>query len=213
MSSPSCPALSTPCELNWRWPFSNNFWWLSFVCWAGALAMSRKKRDRAGHKSQLREGKELGLISDRFSDWIRDTTLVGRERERREEDITFRLLFLCVYIYLHFCTRVCVCVVLVELKGVDALRESRKKRALKIATTRANWLLATRLQRYCFILFFDSYTLCCFRFSFPPFFPLPWTILSLRRSLWLLCPPALGIEPSDLSNKLNPFAFHSRVCL
>ena len=123
-------------------------WWLSLMSVeAGALAMLREKngtakaiksvlkRRREGEREwrERKEERKRELISDHFSDWIRETQHCLEKR--REEDITFRLLFLCVYLFTFLCARVCVCCVR-QVKGSRrALRG--KKRHPKIATTRA----------------------------------------------------------------------------
>jgi hypothetical protein len=80
----------------------------------------KRRRERRRRDREWRGKKRRELISDHFSDWIRETQHTELGKKRREEDITFRLLFLslslslslllrCMYIYLHFCARACVC--------------------------------------------------------------------------------------------------------
>lgn len=143
-------------------------WWLSLKSVeAGALAMLKRKKNgtakaiksvlkrRRESEGERKEERKRELISDHFSDWIRETQHCLEKR--REEDITFRLLFLCVvYLFTFLCARVCVCCVR-QVKGSRrALRG--KKRHPKIATTRATkrpdspW---GSTGQDCFILFFS----------------------------------------------------------
>lgn len=140
---------------------------ISQVCWSWRVGHVKKEKNgtakaiksvlkrRRESEGERKEERKRELISDHFSDWIRETQHCLEKR--REEDITFRLLFLCVvYLFTFLCARVCVCCVR-QVKGSRrALRG--KKRHPKIATTRATkrpdspW---GSTGQDCFILFFS----------------------------------------------------------